>query len=112
MVRPARSGRPAARALVGRPGTDRRRTAEGRDRRPPRDGLSRRPDPRTPLRSLRDPVLLLAFVTQMTALAHLSDDAVLGLLARSDESALAELYDRYGGPAYRLAFRIVRDATL
>jgi len=48
----------------------------------------------------------------MTALAHLSDDAVLGLLARSDESALAELYDRYGGPAYRLALRIVRDGAL
>jgi RNA polymerase sigma-70 factor (ECF subfamily) len=47
-----------------------------------------------------------------TALAHLSDDAVLDLLARSDESALAELYDRYGGPAYRLSLRIVRDATL
>ena len=48
----------------------------------------------------------------MTALGHLSDDAVLGLVARSDESALAELYDRFGGPAYRLALRIVRDATL
>ena len=47
-----------------------------------------------------------------TALAHLSDDEVLGLLSRSDESALAELYDRYGGPAYRLALRIVRDAAL
>ena len=47
-----------------------------------------------------------------TALAHLSDDAVLDLLARSDESALAELYDRYGGPAYRLALRVVRDAAL
>ncbi|HET7127665.1 MAG TPA: sigma-70 family RNA polymerase sigma factor [Gaiellaceae bacterium] len=48
----------------------------------------------------------------MTALAHLSDDAVLALLARSDDSALGELYDRYGGPAYRLALRILRDATL
>ena len=47
-----------------------------------------------------------------TALAHLSNDAVLDLLARSDESALAELYDRYGGPAYRLALRVVRDAAL
>jgi len=47
-----------------------------------------------------------------TALAHLSDDAVLDLLARSDDSALAELYDRYGGPAYRLALRVVRDASL
>ena len=48
----------------------------------------------------------------MTALAHLPDDGVLELLARSDETALAELYDRYGGPAYRLALRVLRDATL
>ena len=47
-----------------------------------------------------------------TALAHLSDDAVLDLLARSDESALAELYDRYGRAAYGLAVRVLRDATL
>jgi RNA polymerase sigma-70 factor, ECF subfamily len=48
----------------------------------------------------------------MTALAHLPDDGVLELLARSDETALAELYDRYGGPSYRLALRILRDETL
>ena len=48
----------------------------------------------------------------MTALGHLSDDAVLALVARSDDGALAELYDRYGGPAYRLALRVLRDATL
>jgi RNA polymerase sigma-70 factor, ECF subfamily len=48
----------------------------------------------------------------MSAFAQLSDDAVLALLARSDEAALAELYDRYGGPAYRLALRVLRDATL
>jgi RNA polymerase sigma-70 factor (ECF subfamily) len=48
----------------------------------------------------------------MTALAHLPDDGVLELVARSDETALAELYDRYGGPAYRLALRVLRDATL
>jgi RNA polymerase sigma-70 factor (ECF subfamily) len=48
----------------------------------------------------------------VTALAQLSDDAVLALLARSDESAFAELYDRYGGTAYRLALRILRDASL
>jgi RNA polymerase sigma-70 factor (ECF subfamily) len=48
----------------------------------------------------------------MTALAHLSDDAVLALVARSDDTALGELYDRYGGPAYRLALRILRDAAL
>jgi RNA polymerase sigma-70 factor (ECF subfamily) len=48
----------------------------------------------------------------MAALGHLSDEGVLDLLARSDESALAELYDRYSGPAYRLALRIVRDPAL
>jgi RNA polymerase sigma-70 factor (ECF subfamily) len=48
----------------------------------------------------------------LRALAHLSDDAVLGLLARSDETALAELYDRHGGTAYRLALRVVRDPAL
>ena len=46
------------------------------------------------------------------AFAHLSDEAVVALLARSDEEALAELYDRYGRVAYGLAFRILRDAAL
>ena len=45
-------------------------------------------------------------------LAHLSDEAVVALTARSDEVALAELYDRYGGVAYGLALRILRDETL
>jgi RNA polymerase sigma-70 factor (ECF subfamily) len=44
--------------------------------------------------------------------AHLSDEALLALVARSDEDALAELYDRFGRPAYALAFRILRDAGL
>ena len=44
--------------------------------------------------------------------AHLSDEAVVALMARSDEDALAELYDRYGGPAYSLARRVLRDAAL
>ncbi len=43
---------------------------------------------------------------------HASDDELIGRLSRGDEPALAELYDRYGGPAYRLALRIVRDRTL
>src|SRR6478752_8337064 len=44
--------------------------------------------------------------------AHLSDEAVVALLARSDESALAELYDRFGRVAYGLAVRILRDDAL
>jgi RNA polymerase sigma-70 factor (ECF subfamily) len=44
--------------------------------------------------------------------AHLSDEAVVALMARSDEDALAELYDRYGAPAYSFARRVLRDAAL
>jgi RNA polymerase sigma factor (sigma-70 family) len=45
-------------------------------------------------------------------LAHLSDEALVAWLARGDESALAELYDRFGRPAYGLALRILRDDRL
>ena len=45
-------------------------------------------------------------------LAHLSDEALVLLAARSEESALAELYDRYGRAAYGLALRILRDQAL
>ena len=45
-------------------------------------------------------------------LAHLSDEALVLLAARSEQSALAELYDRYGRPAYGLALRILRDEAL
>jgi RNA polymerase sigma factor (sigma-70 family) len=44
--------------------------------------------------------------------AHLSDEAVVALLARSDQDALAELYDRFGRVAYGLALRILRDEKL
>jgi RNA polymerase sigma factor (sigma-70 family) len=45
-------------------------------------------------------------------LAHLSDEAVVALAARSDDAALAELYDRYGRVAYGLALRMLRDRAL
>jgi RNA polymerase sigma factor (sigma-70 family) len=45
-------------------------------------------------------------------LAHLSDEALVALVSRSDESALAELYDRIGGTAYGLAYRVLRDEAL
>src|SRR5213079_795580 len=50
--------------------------------------------------------------TTVRELAHLSDEAVLALIARSDEQALAELYRRFGRLAYGLAFRILRDDAL
>src|SRR5213078_4945487 len=45
-------------------------------------------------------------------LAHLSDEAVLAMIARGDDQALAELYRRFGRLAYGLAFRILRDDAL
>ncbi|HET8894260.1 MAG TPA: sigma-70 family RNA polymerase sigma factor [Gaiellaceae bacterium] len=45
-------------------------------------------------------------------LAHLSDEALVLLAARSEQHALGELYDRYGRTAYGLALRILRDEAL
>src|ERR687885_1587461 len=45
-------------------------------------------------------------------LEHLSDEALVALVARSDDTALAELYDRFGRAAYGLALRVLRDAAL
>ena len=43
---------------------------------------------------------------------HLSDEALIALVARGDDSALGELYDRVGRVAYGIAHRILRDERL
>ena len=45
-------------------------------------------------------------------LAQLPDEALVARMALGDEPALAELYDRFGGVAYRLAVRVLRDRAL
>ncbi len=44
--------------------------------------------------------------------AHLSDEALVALVARGDEDALAVLYDRVGRIAYGIAYRVLRDERL
>jgi RNA polymerase sigma-70 factor (ECF subfamily) len=46
------------------------------------------------------------------ALVHCSDETLVARTARGDEEAFAELYDRLGGLAYSLAFRVLRSTTL
>jgi RNA polymerase sigma factor (sigma-70 family) len=65
------------------------------------------------------PRRVLAFRSRHTArpllrsdFAHLSDEALVALIERADEAALAELYTRFGKPAYSLAFRMLRDHSL
>jgi RNA polymerase sigma-70 factor (ECF subfamily) len=48
----------------------------------------------------------------MPPLTELTDEEVLERVARADEAALAEAYDRFGRVAYGLSFRILRDAAL
>ena len=44
--------------------------------------------------------------------AHLSDEALVALVARGDEAAFAELYDRYDRLAYGLCRHILREESL
>ena len=62
-----------------------------------------------PVVPLRDPPDSWSMRRQF---AHLSDEALVALVARNDETALAELYDRVGRVAYGLAFRVLRDDRL
>ena len=60
---------------------------------------------------------LLAFAAQTAWTmrkqhAHLSDEALVALVARGDEDALGELYDRVSRIAYGLAMRVLRDDRL
>ena len=52
------------------------------------------------------------YAAMARAFAHLSDEAVVALVARSDQEALGELYDRFGRVAYGLALRVLRDEKL
>jgi RNA polymerase sigma-70 factor (ECF subfamily) len=63
--------------------------------------------------ALEVPVLAFDVPTNRFAMrkhhAHLSDEALVALVARADEDALAELYDRVSRIAYGLALRVLRD---
>jgi len=48
----------------------------------------------------------------MSELAVRSDEEILARIARGDDAALGELYDRFGRVAYGLALRILRDRAL
>jgi RNA polymerase sigma-70 factor, ECF subfamily len=70
------------------------------------------PDPNRAASSSEYPAMSETPRRMPHSFAHLSDEAVVALVARSDQSALAELYDRFGRVAYGVALRILRDEKL
>jgi RNA polymerase sigma factor (sigma-70 family) len=80
-----------------------------------RTGLPRGANP-LPMVLAVAPVVALArsgrLETMRNQLAHLSEEALVALVARGDQSALAALYDRVGRTAFGLALRVLRDDRL
>ena len=92
----------------------RRETGTGSDR-PQTNQIAASSEPRAMVTTVI-PVLALPRSgrreTMRTQLAHLSEEALVALVARGDQIALAELYDRVGRTAFGLAFRVLRDDRL
>jgi DNA-directed RNA polymerase specialized sigma24 family protein len=55
---------------------------------------------------------MAATVTETRAATAPSDELLLSRIAAGQDSALAQLYNRYGQLAYGLALRVVRDRAL
>ena len=51
-------------------------------------------------------------VAQPRAIADVSSECLVARIAEGDEHAFAELYDRFGRPAFALAYRVLRDRDL
>src|SRR6476620_5626859 len=64
------------------------------------------------LESLPSPARVRQDDLALRRLTHLSDEALVALVARGDESALGELYDRVWRVAYGIAYRVLRDDRL